>query len=88
MSLIAGRFGRVEPRRTAREFMAGLLSPAERKNRWWLPEQARHGDPQAMQRCCALLSGTRMRSSMTCAPSSLPSSVMRAGCWSVMRPGS
>ena len=36
MWLVAGRFARVEPRRTAREFVAGLLSPAERKNCWWL----------------------------------------------------
>ena len=50
MSLVAGRFGRAEPRRTAREFVAGLLSPLERKNCWWLAEQAGHGDPQAMQR--------------------------------------
>jgi SRSO17 transposase len=50
MSQIAGRFGRVEPRRTAREFVAGLLSPVERKNCWWLAEQAGHADPQAMQR--------------------------------------
>jgi SRSO17 transposase len=50
MSVVAGRFGRVEPRRTAREFVAGLLSPAERKNCWWLAEQAGNGDPQAMQR--------------------------------------
>jgi len=50
MSQVAGRFGRVEPRRTAREFVAGLLSPVERKNCWWLAEQAGHGDPQAMQR--------------------------------------
>jgi SRSO17 transposase len=50
MSLIAGRFGRAEPRRTAREFVLGLLSPVERKNCWWLAEQAGHGDPQAMQR--------------------------------------
>src|SRR4249919_2545414 len=47
---VAGRFGRVEPRRTAREFVLGLLSPVERKNCWWLAEQAGHGDPQAMQR--------------------------------------
>ena len=32
MSLVAGRFARVEPRRTAREFVLGLLSPLERKN--------------------------------------------------------
>jgi SRSO17 transposase len=50
MFLVAGRFGRAEPRRTAREFVAGLLSPAERKNCWWLAERAGHGDPQAMQR--------------------------------------
>jgi SRSO17 transposase len=50
MSLVAGRFGRVEPRRTAREFVLGLLSPLERKNCWWLAELAGHGDPQAMQR--------------------------------------
>ena len=50
MCLVGGRFGRVEPRRTAREFVLGLLSPVERKNCWWLAEQAGHGDPQAMQR--------------------------------------
>ena len=50
MFLVAGRFARVEPRRTAREMVLGLLSPAERKNCWWLAEHAGHGDPQAMQR--------------------------------------
>jgi len=50
MFLVAGRFVRVEPRRTAREFVLGLLSSAERKNCWWLAEQAGHSDPQAMQR--------------------------------------
>ena len=50
MFLVAGRFGRAEPRRTAREFVLGLLSPVERKNCWWLAERAGHGDPQAMQR--------------------------------------
>jgi SRSO17 transposase len=50
MFLVAGRFARVEPRRTAREFVLGLLSAAERKNCWWLAEQAGHADPQAMQR--------------------------------------
>jgi SRSO17 transposase len=50
MFLVAGRFGRAEPRRTAREFVLGLLSPAERKNCWQLAEQAGHSDPQAMQR--------------------------------------
>jgi DDE superfamily endonuclease len=50
MILVAGRFGRVEPRRAARDMVPGLLSPAERKNCWWLAEHAGHGDPQAMQR--------------------------------------
>lgn len=50
MFLVAGRFGRAEPRRSARAFVLGLLSPAERKNCWQLAEQAGHRDPQAMQR--------------------------------------
>ena len=50
MFLVGGRFARVEPRRTARQFVLALLSPAERKNCWWLAEQAGHADPQAMQR--------------------------------------
>jgi SRSO17 transposase len=50
MFQVAGRFGRVEPRRTARDMVLGLLSPVERKNCWWLAEHAGHGDPQAMQR--------------------------------------
>jgi hypothetical protein len=50
MSLIAGRSTRVEPRRTARQFVLGLLSPVERKNCWWRAEQAGHADPQAIQR--------------------------------------
>jgi SRSO17 transposase len=50
MLLAGARFKRVEPRRTARQFVAGLLSPVERKNCWWLAEQAGHEDPQAMQR--------------------------------------
>jgi SRSO17 transposase len=50
MFLVAGRFARVEPRRTAREFVLGLLSPLERENCWWLAERAGHADPQAMQK--------------------------------------
>ena len=30
--------------------MLGLLAPVERKNCWWLAEQAGHADPQPMQR--------------------------------------
>jgi len=50
MARIAGRFVRVEPRRTARAFLLGLLSPVERKNCWWLAEHAGLRGPQAMQR--------------------------------------
>jgi SRSO17 transposase len=50
MAAIAGRFVRAEPRRTARDLVLGLLSPTERKNCWWLAEQAGHAGPQAMQR--------------------------------------
>jgi hypothetical protein len=41
MFLVAGRCGRVEPQRTAPEFVLGLLSPLERKNCWWLAERGR-----------------------------------------------
>jgi SRSO17 transposase len=47
---IAGRFARVEPRRTARLFLLGLLSGLERKNCWHLAEHAGLSDPQPMQR--------------------------------------
>jgi SRSO17 transposase len=50
MGRVAVRFGRVEPRRTARAFVAGLLSGTERKNCWWLAEWAGHRSPDAMQR--------------------------------------
>lgn len=47
---LAGRFGRVEPRRAARAFLLGLLSGIERKNCWWLAEHAGYAGPRAMQR--------------------------------------
>ncbi len=50
MVRIAGRFGRVEPRRTARAYLLGLLSGVERKNCWQLAEQAGHARPGPMQR--------------------------------------
>lgn len=50
MGRIAGRFARVEPRRTARLFLLGLLSGVERKNCWNLAEYAGLADPQRMQR--------------------------------------
>jgi SRSO17 transposase len=50
MGRIAARFCRVEPRRTARAYVTGLLSGIERKNCWWLAEHAGLAGPQAMQR--------------------------------------
>ncbi|WP_406349604.1 IS701 family transposase [Streptomyces sp. NBC_00144] len=50
MAKVAGRFARVEPRATARVFVAGLLSDVERKNCWSLGEHCGHRRPDAMQR--------------------------------------
>nr|WP_211128009.1 IS701 family transposase [Streptomyces yatensis] len=50
MARIAGRFSRVEPRATARAYLLGLLSRAERKNCWQLAEQAGLPRPGPMQR--------------------------------------
>ena len=53
---VAGRFGRVEPRRQARAYLTGLLAPVERKNGWQLAEAAGDPSPDRMQR---LLSSAR-----------------------------
>jgi len=53
---VAPRFGRAEPRRRARAYVAGLLSPVERKNGWQVAEQAGEATPYGMQR---LLAGAR-----------------------------
>ncbi|MEU7004893.1 IS701 family transposase [Nonomuraea sp. NPDC046570] len=50
MGRVAGRFGRIEPRRTATAYVRGLLSDLERKNCWNLAEHAGLTGPQAMQR--------------------------------------
>ncbi|MFI6540147.1 IS701 family transposase [Nonomuraea sp. NPDC050547] len=47
---VAGRFGRVEPRRQARAYVTGLLAPVERKNGWQLAEAAGDRQPDRMQR--------------------------------------
>ena len=47
---IAGRFGRVEPRRQARAFLLGVLSDVDTRSCWQLAEQAGDGSPHAMQR--------------------------------------
>jgi SRSO17 transposase len=50
MARIAGRFTRVEPRRTARAFVTGLLTGLPRMNCWTLAEQAGDTTPDKMQR--------------------------------------
>jgi SRSO17 transposase len=47
---IAGRFGRVEPRRQARAFLLGVLSDVDTRSCWQLAEQAGDTSPHAMQR--------------------------------------
>jgi SRSO17 transposase len=47
---IAGRFGRVEPRRRARAYLLGLLSDVDTRTCWQLAEQAGDRLPQRMQR--------------------------------------
>ncbi len=47
---IAGRFGRVEPRRQARALLLGLLSDVDTRSCWQLAEQAGDHSPHRMQR--------------------------------------
>ena len=49
MGRIAGRFGRVEPRRRARAFVLGLLAELPRKNCWTIAEHAGDASPDGMQ---------------------------------------
>ncbi|GAB3328746.1 hypothetical protein GCM10027452_00770 [Micromonospora halotolerans] len=56
MARIAGRFRRVEPRRRARAYVLGLLSPLAGKNGWTLAEAAGENTPSPPMR-----PGCRMR---------------------------
>jgi len=49
MGRVAGRFGRVEPRRRARAFVLGLLADLPRKNCWSIAEHAGDPTPGGMQ---------------------------------------
>src|SRR5947207_6112734 len=64
---IAGRFGRVEPRRRAWAFLFGLLSDVDNRSCWQLAEQAGDTSPHAMQRLLGEASGTPTPCVMTCA---------------------
>jgi SRSO17 transposase len=50
---VAGRFGRVEPRRRARAFVYGLLADLPRKNCWTIAEHAGDPSPDGMQHLLA-----------------------------------
>jgi SRSO17 transposase len=49
MGRVAGRFSRVEPRRRARAFVAGLLARLPRINCWTIAEHAGDANPYGMQ---------------------------------------
>jgi len=49
LSRVAGRFGRVEPRRHARALVLGLLADLPRKNCWTLAEHAGDTTPDGLQ---------------------------------------
>jgi SRSO17 transposase len=50
---LAGRFGRVEPRRRARAFVLGLLAELPPKNCWTIAEHAGDPSPDGMQHLLA-----------------------------------
>jgi SRSO17 transposase len=50
---VAGRFGRVEPRRHARAFVLGLLADLPRKNCWTIAEHAGQATPHGLQHLLA-----------------------------------
>ncbi len=49
MERLSIRFARVEARRRARSYVAGLLAPVERKNGWQLAEAAGDASPDGVQ---------------------------------------
>ena len=50
---VAGRFGRVEPRRRAKALVLGLLADLPRKNCWTIAEHAGEASPDGMQHLLA-----------------------------------
>jgi SRSO17 transposase len=49
MGRVAGRFGRVEPRRRVRKLVLGLLAGLPRSNCWTIAEHAGDNTPDGMQ---------------------------------------
>jgi hypothetical protein len=78
---IGGRFGRVEPRCQALAYLQGLLSQVERKNSWWLAEQAGEVTPMGCRCCSSAQDGTPRASATTCATTWWSSWGIPTRCW-------
>ena len=65
---LAPHFARSEPRQRVRGYLAGLLSPIERKNGWQLAEQASLMGRIGGRRCLAATPGRRAGCATWCAP--------------------
>jgi hypothetical protein len=87
-ALVAGRFGRVEPRRRARAYVRGLLAPLAAKNGWTLAEAAGDATPGGMQRLLNAaardVTGPVTISALTSPGNWAP----LTACWWLTRPGS
>jgi hypothetical protein len=83
---VAGRFGRVEPRRRIRGFVLGLLADLPRKNCWSIAEHAGDATPDGMQYLLERAVWDTDGCAMTCAIMWWSTSVTRARCWWSMRP--
>ncbi len=83
---VAGRFGRVEPRRRVRGFVLGLLADLPRKNCWTIAEHAGDAGPDGMQYLLGRAVWTPMGCAMTCVTTSWSTWVIRPRCWWSMRP--
>ena len=66
MHRIAGRFGRMEPRRTARAYLSGLLSDTERKTAGAWPSMPDTPDRKPCSASFARRAGRPTKSAMTC----------------------
>ena len=87
-ALVAGRFGRVEPRRRARAYVRGLLAPLASKNGWTLAEAAGDATPDGMQRLLNRAAWDADGPAMTCGPTWPGTWGPLTACWWWTRPGS
>src|SRR3954468_22167230 len=91
---IAPRFCRIEARRRARAYLAGLLCPVERKNGWQLAEHAGDRTPDGVQDFLARMrwdadqvrDDPGLRRGRLCALTWSHNWAMPMACWFWMRP--